>query len=167
MINMTRKSKLIIIAVVVIVVLVAAIPYAAYALPADDSKIVANRTLVAKGVAREVINGETMTSPANFTLTLERTADNSKVPRFNVVGGSIDINGVKYIIASGEGGVLRGRHLILLKAEGMGLDGQAFTLRLAGRYFWMGGRLYVARIGARLLTDNGNFTLLMRSEIRI
>ncbi len=167
MVNITKKSKLLIAAVAVISVLVVAVPYAAYALPAEDSNIAVNRILLAKGVAREVINGETVNLPADFTLTFERATGNSTVSKFNVVGGSIDINGVTYTIASGEGGVLRGKRLILLKAEGTGPDGQAIILKLAGRYFWMGGRLYVARIGARLLTDNGNFTLLMRSAIRV
>ncbi|HLN46550.1 MAG TPA: hypothetical protein VK209_12665 [Candidatus Sulfotelmatobacter sp.] len=167
MVNIRKKSRLIIIAVVVIVVLVVAIPYAAYALPADDSNIAANKTLLAKGIAREVRNGEIITSSANFTLTLERATSNNTVLRFNVVDGSIDVNGATYTIASGEGGVLRGRHLILLKAEGTGPDGQAITLKLVGRYSWMGGRLYVVRIGARLLTNNGNFTLLMRAAIRV
>jgi hypothetical protein len=95
MVNIRKKSRLIIIAVVVIVVLVVAIPYAAYALPADDSNIAANKTLLAKGIAREVRNGEIMTSSANFTLTLERATSNNTVLRFNVVDGSIDVNGAK------------------------------------------------------------------------
>lgn len=167
MVNLTKKSKIVIAVVVVVAVLAFAVPFAAYALPVTDSNIAASRTLVAKGVAREVVNGENVTVPANFTLTLERDGGNVTVPKFNVVGGTADVNGVTYTITSGKGGVLRARHLILLKAEGTGPDGQAVTLKLAGRYFWMGGHLYVARVGARLLTDNGNFTLLLRAGIRV
>jgi hypothetical protein len=35
----------------------------------------------------------------------------------------------------------------LLQAQGTGPDGEAVTLRLAARYFWMGGHLYLAKIG--------------------
>jgi len=167
MVTLTKKRKLIIATVSIVAVFVVAIPYAAYALPVSDSNIAASRTLVAKGVAREVVNGENVAVPANFTLTLERAGDNNSVPKFNVIGGTVIVNGATYTIASGNGGVLRGRHLILLQAQGTGPDGQAVTLKLAGRYFWMGGRLYVARIGARLLTPNGNYTMLLRAAIRV
>lgn len=167
MVTLTKKRKLIIATVSIVAVFVVAIPYAAYALPVSDSNIAASRTLVAKGVVREVVNGENVTVPANFTLTLERVGGNSTVPKFNVVGGTVVVNGATYTIASGNGGVLRGRHLILLQAQGTGPDGQAVTFKLAGRYFWMGGRLYVARIGARLMTPSGNYTMLLRAEIRV
>jgi hypothetical protein len=167
MVTLTKKSKLIIATIAVVAVLMAAIPYAAYALPVSERNIASSRTLVAKGVAREAVDGENVTVPANFTLTLERAAGDGTLPRFNVVGGTVVVNGETYTIGSGNGGVLRGRHLILLQAQGTGPDGQAVTLKLAGRYFWMGGRLYVARIGARLIALNGNATLLLRAEIRV
>ncbi len=167
MVTLTKKRTLIIATLAVVIVLAVAIPLAAYALPVSDSNIASSRTLVARGVAREVVNGENVTVPANFALTLERAGGNSTVPKFNVVGGTVVVNGAVYTIDSGNGGVLRSRHLILLKAQGTGPDGQAVTFKLAGRYFWMGGRLYVARIGARLLTPNGNYTLLLRAQIRV
>jgi len=167
MVTLTKRRTIIIATLTVVAVLAIAIPLAAYALPISDSSIASNRTLVAKGVARGVVNGENVTLPANFTLALERAGGNNTVPKFNVVGGTVVINGVAYTITSGNGGVLRGRRLILLQAQGTGPDGQAVTLKLAGRYFWMGGRLYVARIGARLLTPNGNYTLLLRAGIRV
>ena len=68
MVNLTKKSKIVIAAVVVVAVLAFAVPLAAYALPVSDSNIAASRTLVAKGVAIEVVNGENVTVPANFTL---------------------------------------------------------------------------------------------------
>ena len=76
------------------------------------------------------------------------------------------VNGVSYAVTSGKGGVLTGRHIILLQAQGTGPEGQTVTLKLAGRYFWMGGNLYVVRIGAKLDIDNTNYTLLMRAAIR-
>ena len=167
MVALTKKRIIIVAAAAVVALLAIAIPLTAYALSVNDDDIASSRTLVAKGIAREIVNGETVTFPANFTLTLQRAGGNNTVPRFNVVGGNIVINGITYSIASGNGGVLRGRHLILLKAQGTGPDGQVISLKLAGRYFWMGGRLYVARIGARLLTPNGNYTLLLRAGIRV
>jgi hypothetical protein len=166
MVAFTKKRSIIIVASVAAMLCVA-IPYAAYALPVSDSNIAASRTLVAKGVAREVVNGENVTVPANFTLTLQRAGDNSTVLKFNVVGGTVIVNGATYKVALGNGGVLRGRHLILLQAQGTAPGGQAVTFKLAGRYFWMGGHLYVARIVARLLTLNGNYTLLLRAQIRV
>ena len=168
MITLSKKSKLLIVAVTVVALLMVAVPCAVYALPTSDSNIVGpTRTLVAKGVDRQVIEGQNVTTPANFTLTLERSGTNTTVPRFNVTGGTVIVNGATYTITSGNGAVLHGRHLILLQAQGTGPDGQAVTLRLAGRYLWMGGHLYVARIGARLLTANSNSTLLLRAAIRV
>jgi hypothetical protein len=168
MISLTRKNKLVIAAVAIAALLVVvAVPYAAYAQPVSDSTIAASRTLLAKGVAIQVVNGQNVTVPANFTLTLLHSGGNSTVPKFNVTGGTVIVNGATYTITSGEGGVLRGRHLILLKAQGTGPDDQAITLKLAGRYFWMGGHLFVARIGAKLQTQTGNFTLLMRAAIQV
>ncbi len=167
MVTLTKKRTSIIVAAAVVAVLVIAIPLTAYALPVNDVDIASSRTLVAKGVARDTVNGEKLTVPANFTLTLQRAGGNNTVPRFNLVGGNVVINGISYSIASGNGGVLRGRHLILLKAQGTGPDGQEITLKLAGRYFRIGGRLYVARIGALLLTPNGNYTLFLRAGIRV
>jgi hypothetical protein len=168
MVTFTNKSKIIIVVLAVAALLVVTVPAAVNALPASDSNIVgASRTLVAKGVDTQVVDGQNVTVPANFTLTLTRSGGNSTVPKFNVTGGTVIVNGVTYTITSGNGGVLRGRHLVLLQAQGTGPDGQTVTLRLAGRYFWMGGHLFVARIGARLITESGNSTLLMRAAIRV
>src|SRR5450759_1687498 len=126
MVTFTNKSKLLIIAVTVVALLVVAVPCAVYALPTSHSNIVgASRTLVAKGVAREVVNGQNVTVPANFALTLEHSGGNTTVPKFNVTGGTVIVNGVTYTITSGNGGVLRSRHLILLQAQGTGPDCQA------------------------------------------
>ena len=168
MVTFTNKTKILIVALTVVALLVVAVPAAVYALPASDSNIVgASRTLVAKGVDWQVVNGQNVTVPANFTLTLTRSGGNSTVPKFNVTGGAVIVNGAVYTVTSGNGGVLRSRHLILLQAQGTGLDGQAVTLRLTGRYFWMGGHLFVVRIGARLITESGNSTLVMRAAIRV
>ena len=168
MVTFTNKSKILIVAIIVAALLVVAVPATVYAMPISDSNIVgASRSLVAKGVDRQVVDGQNVTVPANLTLTLTRSGGNATVPKFTVTSGTVIVNGATYTIASGNGGVLRSRHLILLQAQGTGPDGQAVTLRLAGRYFWMGGHLFVARIGARLITESGNSTLLLRAAIRV
>ena len=103
MVTFTNKSKLLIVAVTMVALLVVAGPCAVYALPTNDSNIVgASRTLVAKGVDRQVVNGQNVTVPANFTLTLERSGGNTLVPKFNVIGGTIIVNGASYTITSGN-----------------------------------------------------------------
>ena len=72
------------------------------------------------------------------------------------------VNGVTYTVTSGNGGVLTGRHAILLQAQGTSPDGQTVTFKLAGRYFWMGGNLYVVRIKQQDPTEPGN-----RKKLRI
>src|ERR1035437_2809883 len=97
MVTFTNKSKILIVALVVAALLVVVLPAAVYALPTSDSNLVgASRTLVAKGVDRQVVDGQIVTVPANFTLTLERSGTNTTVPKFNVIGGSVVVNGVTY-----------------------------------------------------------------------
>ena len=166
--TLTEKSKILITIAAIAAVLVVAVPYAAFALPAaNNDPVQGTRDLLAKGVARQTINGENVTVPANFTLTLEKTGDNATIPKFNVISGTIDVNGTIYTITSGNGGVIRSRHLILLQAQGTQLDGQTVTLKLAGRYFWMGGHLYVIRMIGSLQTESGKEVLLMRGAIRV
>jgi len=148
------------------IIVVIAMPFvSAQVIPVDPLTNV--KTLKAQGIATQKIDEHTVKSPANFTLTLQATSTNGIVKKFDVTGGTVVINGVSYTIESGNGGVLARRHLILLQAQGKGPDGKTVTFELAGRYFWMGGHLWVARIGARLQTDNANYTLLLRAAIRL
>jgi len=166
MVTLSRKSRTAILAIVAVaVILVIAVPFVG-AQVASNSAVANVRTLKAQGYAYQKIDNQTVKYPANFTLMLQPTS-NGTVKKFDVTGGTITANGVLYTINSGNGGVLTGRRLILLQAQGTSPDGQAVTLKLAGRYFWMGGHLYVARIGAKLQTDNANYTLLMRAAIRV
>jgi hypothetical protein len=125
------------------------------------------KTLKAQGIAVEKVDNQTVKSQANFTLSLQPTETNATVKKFSVSGGTIEVDGTAYTITGGNGAVLTRRHAILLQAQGTGPDGQAVTLKLAGRYFWMGGHLYVVRIVGKLQTDNGNFLLLLRAGIRV
>ncbi len=140
----------------------------AFAAPAvGNDPVQGTRSLIGKGLAREVVDGQNVTVPANFTLTLEREGTNATVPKFNIISGTVTIDGTTYSITSGNGGVLRGRHEILLQAQGTGPDGKSVTLKLAGRYFWIGGHLFVVRMAGSLQTDAGKETLLLRAAIKV
>jgi len=166
MIKLSRKNKILIISIVAMaIVLAIAVPYVSAQTSANP--IANTKTLNAQGYAYQTIDSETIKKyTANFTLTLVPTGTNRTVKLFDVTGGSIMVNGVSYTVSSGNGGVLTGRHAILFQAQGTSPDGQTVTFKLTGRYFWMGGNLYVVHIGAKLQTDNANYTLLMRAAIR-
>ncbi len=168
MVTLTKKNKALIIATVAIaIVLAISLPYV-YAAPAaetDPTQIM--RNLYARGIAVQKIDDQNVKSPANFTLTLTPTEATSNVKKFDVVSGTVVVNGVTYTITGGNGAALPKKHVILLQATGTDPDGQEITLKLAGRYFWMGGHLFVVRMAGKLQTDNGNYLLLMRAAIRV
>jgi hypothetical protein len=123
--------------------------------------------LRAKGIAVNKTDPQASTTAASFTLTLEATEVNNATIRFNVVSGTVDINGTQYAITGGNGAVIRNRHGFVLQAQGTSPEGKAVTLKLAGRYFWMWDRIYVARIAGALQTENAKISLLLRAAIRV
>jgi hypothetical protein len=125
------------------------------------------RMLNAKGIAIEKVNSQVVITPAGFALALEATEVNETIIKFNVVGGIVRINETEYVITEGNGAVIRDKHGFLLKAQGTSPDGQPVTLKLAGRYFWMWGRLYVAILVGSLQTESVKTALLLRSVIRV
>ena len=154
--------------------LLVALPYAVSAAPVlANDPVQGTRNLLGKGIVGERVNGESFTAPASFNLTLEKsvapstTSTTPAVPKFNVVGGTLVVNGTTYAITSGNGGVLRARHAVLLQAQGISAAGQSVTLKLEGRYFWMGGRLFVLRMAGSVQTSSGKELLLIRAEIRV
>jgi hypothetical protein len=170
MVKINRKTKaLIAVATAITIVLTLVVPLV-YAQPPTSDPIsptstLPQRTLYARGIA--ILNGDRSTNyTANFTLTLQKDSQN-RTGRFDVVGGTVLVNGVPYTIDSGYGGVAPARKAILLVAQGTSPDGQPVTLKLAGQYFWMGGHLYVARIVAKLQTDAGNYTMGLRAAIKV
>jgi hypothetical protein len=164
--KLSRKNKILITSIVTIAIILAiTVPYVSAQTSADP--IANSKTFKAQGYAYQTVDSSTIKKyPANFTLMLAPTGTKGSAKLFYVTGGSLEVNGVTYTVASGNGGVLTGRHAILLQAQGTSPDGQTMTFKLEGRYFWMGGNLYVVRIGAKLQTDNTNYTLLMRAAIR-
>ena len=168
MVISNKKSKALILALAAIsLILVVSLPLAYATAPEQTDPTSGIKTLKAQGFAVEKIGDQTTKLPASFTLNLQATEKDAKVKKFDVVGGTVTVNGVTYTIASGKGGVIVGKRLILLEAQGTSPDGAAVTLKLAGRYFWMGGHLFVARIGAKLQADSATYTLHMRAKITV
>lgn len=163
---LSNKTKILIVAVIAIaVVSIIAVPLVSA--QATANPITTTKTLNAKGYAFQSIDNETIKKyPANFTLTLTPTTVNGTVHLFDVTGGSVVVNGATYTITGGKGGVLTGRHLVLLNATGTGPDGQSVVFKFAARYSWAWDNLYSLKIGARLLTYSGNYTLLMATPLR-
>lgn len=166
--KLTRKNKIAIAAIVAIaVVLAVTVPYV-------SAQTIANtaasniRTLNAKGDIYQKIDSDTIKYyQANLTLTVQPTSTAGAVKKFDVTGGTlVTANGVSYTFASGNGGVLTGRHAVLLQAQGTDANGQPVTLKFAGQYSysWIAGKVAL-KIGAKLQTADGNYTLLMLAPI--
>jgi len=169
--TLKKKQKLLITATVAFaIVLMLAFPYT-YASPETsitaETQSSQTRILRAKGIAVEKANSQLVIAPAGFALSLEATEVNATIIKFKVVGGAVKVNGTEYVITGGNGVVIRDKHGFLLQAQGNSLDGQSATLKLAGRYFWMRGRLHVARLLCSLQTENAKALLVMRSVIRV
>jgi hypothetical protein len=98
---------------------------------------------------------------------LQRADPSGTIPKFTVTAGTINVDGTIYLVTSGTGGVLRGRHAIVMEAQCTDPAGNMVTFKLAGRYFWMGGHLFVFRIAGALQTDSGKIILLMRAAIKV
>jgi hypothetical protein len=168
MVNLTRKNKIAVAALVVIaIVLAVTVPYVSAQTIANNaaSNI---KTLNARGNIYQKIDSNTIQFyEANLTLTLQPTSTGGAVKQFDVIGGTlVTANGASYSFTSGNGGVLTGRHDVLLQAQGTDQNGQPATLKFAGQYSysWIAGKVAL-KIGAKLQTANGNYTLLMLAPI--
>jgi cytochrome oxidase Cu insertion factor (SCO1/SenC/PrrC family) len=170
MFTLTKKQKLLIAsATALALVFVVAFPYAYASSASTTAETPSNQTrmLRAKGIALEKTDGQLEITSAGFALTLEATEVNETIIKFNVVGGTVKINGTEYMIIEGKGAVIRDKHGFLMQATGTSADGQPVTLKLAGRYFWMWGHLYAARLLGSLQTENAKTLLVLRSVIRV
>jgi len=171
MFTLKKKQKLLITATTALaLVFIASLPYAYASSPsATTAETQSNRTrmLIAKGIAVEKANSQVVITPAGFALALEATEVNEAIIKFNVISGTVKINETEYTITGGNGAVIRDKHGFLLQAQGTSPDGQSVTLKLAGRYFWMWGRLHVARLVGSLQTESAKTSLLLRSVIRV
>ena len=167
MVNLTKKSKIAIAAIVTMaIILVITVPYVSAQTIANNaaSNI---KTLNARGNIYQTINSNTIQYyQANLTLALQPTSTSGSVKLFDVTGGTLVANGVSYTFTSGNGGVLTGRHDVLLQAQGTDPNGQPVTLKLAGQYSysWLADKVAL-KIGAKLQTADANYTLLMLAPI--
>ena len=167
MINISKKTKIAIVAIVAIAIVVGV------TVPFVGAQAIANnaatniKTLNAKGNIYQVIDSNTIKYyKANLTLTLQPTSTSGPHKLFDVTGGSLTTNGVTYSFTSGNGTVFTGVHDVLLQAQGTDQNGQAVTLKLGGEYSysWLAGHVTL-KIGAKLQTADTNYTLLMRAPI--
>jgi len=168
MVNLSKKSKIAIAAIVAMaIVLTVTVPYVSAQTIANNAASNV-RTLSARGNIYQTINSNTIQFyKANLTLTLQPTSTSGSVKYFDVTGGLlVTANGVSYTFTSGNGGVLTGRHDVLLQAQGTDPNGQPITLKLAGQYSysWLAGKVAL-KIGAKLQTTDANYTLLMLAPI--
>ena len=168
MVKLTRKGKIAVAALAAIaVILVVAVPYASAQTVANNAA--SNmRTLHARGDIYQTVESSTIKYyQANLTLTVQPTSIQGNVKLFNVTGGTLVVaNGVSYTFTGGNGGVLTGRHAVLLKAQGTDPNGQPVTLKLAGQYSYSWLARHVAlKIAAKLQTQDANYTLLMLAPI--
>jgi hypothetical protein len=171
MFTLNKKRKMLVTSTMALaLVFIVSLPYAYASSPSEaTAETQANRTRIlnAKGIAVEKTENQQVTTSAGFSLALEATEVNEAIIKFNVLSGTVKINGTEYTITGGNGGVIRNKHVILLQAQGTSPDGQPVTLKLAGRYFWMWGRLYVARLLGSLQTGSAKTWLVLRSAIRV
>jgi hypothetical protein len=159
-----RNKKILLTAsVVVALFLVVSIGFVSAATP-DMNSI---KTWNAKGYILQKIDNETLKYyPASFSLTIQPTTTNGTAKLFDVIGGTLTLNGITYTITSGNGGVLPRQHAILLKATGTGADGQTVDLKLAARYVWQWGNNFNVNIAAKATVGDTTYGMLMRTLIR-
>ena len=124
------------------------------------------RVLGAKGVAKDRSSPEEFV-PAGFLLDLVAAEVKPRIIDFDVIGGTVKVDGVEYTIFEGQGGVVRYRRGFLLEASGVDSHGEEVALKIAGRYFWMWGRIYVARLVGVLETVDATYTVFLRAAIRV
>ena len=163
MMNNKKKSIIIVALVALALIAVALFPSVAFAAEETTPQ---TRILRARGLAFERIENETVKMPTNLTLVVEPGKIGRGVITFNVVSGEMEVNGVKYTITEGKGLVAYYRRTLGMQLNGTDQDGNAVTVKLGGSYFWMWGRLHVARLAGTLVTDNAKFGLLLRAAIR-
>ena len=169
MFTLKKKQKLLItVTTTLTLVFIVSLPYA-YASSPSPTTTESSRTrmLMAKGIALEKADSQVVITRAGFALALEATEANETIIKFNVISGRVKINETEYTIIEGKGTAIRDKHGFLLRAQGTSPDGQSVILNLAGRYFWMWGRLYLARLVGSLQTESTKIPLLLRSVIRV
>ncbi len=168
MVSLTKKSKIALAAIVTLaIVLAVTVPYVSAQTIANNAATNI-RTLNARGNIYQTISSNTIQYyKANLTLTVQPTTTSGNIKYFDVTGGSlVTANGVTYTFTSGNGGVLTGKHDVLLQAQGTDANGNPVTLKIAAQYSYsfLAGKVAL-KIGAKLETADANYTLLMLAPI--
>ncbi|TRO47230.1 hypothetical protein E2P60_03595 [Candidatus Bathyarchaeota archaeon] len=163
-----KKNLLIMVTTALALVFIVSLPYAYASSPsATITESTRTRMLIARGIGAEKADSQVVITRAGVALALEATEASETIIKFNVINGRVKINEIEYTIIGGKGAVIRDKHGFLLKAQGTSPDGQSATLKMAGRYFWMWGRLYLARLVGSLQIEGIKIPLLLRSVIRV
>jgi len=166
----SKKWKMVLVASIAIaLVAMIAFPTVGYAeeVPTTDSPTPV--IVKARGVALQKADNGTITKlPANMTLTVVKVKRAEGVILFKVLNGTINIDGIVYTIDEGIGIVLTDSQTVFAWCKGAGPNGETVTLKLAAKYLWMWGNLYVARIsGIIRIGEDIRMLLLLRGAARI
>lgn len=123
MVTLSRKTKIALTTIIVIgTIMSVALPLASA--QATNNAVTNIKTLKAQGNIYQTIDSNTIKYyPASLTLTIQPISTTGPVKKFDITGGTLVANGVSYTFTSGNGGVLTGRHVVLLQSQGTGPDG--------------------------------------------
>lgn len=170
MLTLSKKKKVTIaVTATIALILIVAMPYIGYAAPSPTSEEILSQKIVilkARGIAIEKIDNQTVKMPANLTLFCEPIKKYKGFTGFKIVNGTMEVDGTTYVITEGKGLVIHQKNAVILQSKGTGPDGQTVTLKLAGRYLWMWGHLYVARLWGVFRFDNRVLLLRLRAAAR-
>lgn len=119
------------------------------------------------GYAFERIDEETLKqlkAETQLTVTIGPKEDGT---RSVGVTGSVKINDAVYTIESGTAVLKTERHVLSIRCDGVGEEGNKITLKLGAVYFWWGGKTYALRSKALLVTSEKAMLLLQRGIAKI
>lgn len=122
----------------------------------------------AGGWAFERIDNETIRQKPvqlNITLNLGSLVRNHRL--ITGVNGTLDVNGTIFAIQSGQGIIITGVHVALVRCSGVDADGNEIGFAVRAAYFWWGGSVYAFRAVALLRTVESPMMLLMRGVAKV
>lgn len=166
----SKKWKMAIVAPIAIaLVAMVAFPIVGYAEDVPTTDAPAPVIVKARGVAlQKADDGTIIKLPANMTLAAVKVKRAEGVILFKVLNGTVNIDGTVYTIDEGVGIVLTKRQAVFAWCKGVGPNGETVTLKLAAKYLWMWGNLYVGRIkGIIRIGEDTRMLLLLRGATRI
>lgn len=163
--TLTRKTVVISLSIFLALSLITVLP--SFIVAEENSMLEETKVIHAKGIAFTEIDNETIEIPVNLTLYCEATERYRRLTFFKVVDGTVELESETFTIYDGTGLVIHNRHITLLNATGTDPQGQHVTLKLAFRYFWMWGRLYIARSRGVLKVNDTKYLLILRAATKV